>query len=85
MKIKANCRIENVAGKHMLILDDPASPAVFGVSEPVAWLLSKLGTGVFSEETLVDMLCAEYEIDGVTAKSDVEALVALLMEYGVLE
>lgn len=59
--------------------------SVFTLNEVAAWLWQKAQEQEFTEDSLVAALCAEYEVDESTARTDVKTMLAKWTEYGWLE
>ncbi len=87
MRLNPDFKLNTVAGEYML-LDTTATTInlnkVFGINEPVAWLWRKIGTQEFDEPTLVEWVCAEYNVSTAVAGQDVHNIVCLWRQYDML-
>jgi len=87
MKIKEGFLLRRVAGEHVVIPVGPACAIFNGIiklneSSLPLWELLKSGA---EEQTLVDALCAEYDISAGQAAEDVSAFLASLRKAGCIE
>lgn len=84
MKLNNRFYLRKVADENILVdgsgkLD--LTP-VFSLNESAAWLWTRIGEEEFTEEKLVEWLCAEYDVDVDVAESDVHSIVLLWKQYG---
>lgn len=87
MKIKDNFILREIAGEHILIPVGEAALRVHGMvtlSESALLLYEKLKSEC-TEEDLVDVLTAEYEVDRDEALRDVGAFLGQMRQVGILE
>lgn len=87
MKIKDNFILREIAGEHILIPVGEAALRVHGMvtlSESALLLYEKLQSEC-TEEDLVDVLTAEYEVGRDEALRDVEAFLGQMRQVGILE
>lgn len=86
MKIKSGFELVNIAGDYMLIpigeeVDDFNGTLV--LNEVAAFLLDKLKSDI-EREDLVQLLINEYDVDRITAQSDVDKMLNELIKMGVV-
>ena len=87
MKIKDNFILREIAGEHILIPVGEAALRVHGMvtlSESALLLYEKLQSEC-TEEDLVDVLTAEYEVGREEALRDVGAFLVQMRQVGILE
>lgn len=87
MKITDNFILREIAGEHILIPVGEAALRVHGMvtlSESAVILYEKLQSEC-TEEDLVDVLTAEYEVDRDEALRDVGAFLGQMRQVGILE
>lgn len=87
MKAIGDVILREVAGEHLLIPTGQAALHIHGMvnlSESGLVLWNKLQSDC-TEQTLVDALLAEYEVDRKTAAADVHDFIAQMAEVGLLE
>ena len=87
MKIKDNFILREIAGEHILIPVGEAALRVHGMvtlSESALLLYEKLQSEC-TEEDLVDVLTAEYEVGRDEALRDVGAFLDQMRQVGILE
>ena len=87
MKIKDNFILREIAGEHILIPVGEAALRVHGMvtlSESALLLYEKLQSEC-TEEDLVDVLTAEYEVGREEALRDVGAFLGQMRQVGILE
>lgn len=86
MKLKDGFKIREVAGEYMLLpVGSVDMNCVFSMSESAAWLWRSLAGRVFEEEDAVSLILEEYEVDSVTALSDVREIIGLWRENGLID
>ena len=86
MKLKQEFFVREIDGKTVLIPSDPAVRSRFSMLE-----LNETGAFLFqhipnadSEESLVNTLLDEYDVDRETAAQDVKEFLARLREYDII-
>ena len=87
MNIKPNFEVIDVADEHVVVAlgeDSIAFGGVVVVSEAAAFLLRELKNRK-SRNELIDILTAEYDVDEITAKTDVEKWISVMLDMGVIE
>lgn len=70
-------------GGEVVVRDDARSMS-YTLNHSAAILWMTIADGVEIPD-LITMLCAEYDVDPATARTDVERFVAALDDYGLLE
>lgn len=86
MKAIQDVILREIAGEHLLIPVGQAALQIHGMinlSESGLLLWNKLQRDC-TEQELVDVILAEYDVDRETAAADVRAFVANMMEVGLL-
>lgn len=88
MKLKQGLKLRSVGNRYMIVdsrgdVADMAS--VYSLNSVAAALWRKAEEGEFTEESLADMLCLEYEVERATAVEDVCAMLAQWREYGLTD
>ena len=89
MRIKNGFVLREVCGEQV-IMGEGIGALNFGkllcLNETAAWLWQKATEmGDFSVDSLVDVLCSEYDVSNEQAKIDVAAIVAEWQKVNVLE
>lgn len=87
MKIKSGFVLREIAGQYMAVAVGARARelhGMMGMNETAAFLWKKLQMET-TEETLVDALLEEYEVDEQKAKQTVQEFLQNLQEEGVLE
>lgn len=87
MKIKKGFALRNIAGCEIVVPVGAASDSFNGMitlndSAAFFWSLLQKDTTV---DEMVEKTLSEYEIDGDTAKKDIEAFIATLRENNILD
>ena len=84
MKLNKKYTLRKVADENILVRSSgPVDmTSVFSLNESAAWLWNRIGEEEFTEENLVEWLCAEYDVDADVAECDVHDLVLLWKRYG---
>lgn len=57
---------------------------IYSLNRSAAWLWKRIGEEEFTEEMLVDWLCAEYVLDRDIARKDVHNLLMLWIKSGMV-
>lgn len=87
MKIKEGFILRTICGQHVISGEGTANvnySSLISLNDTAAYLFKNLQGKDFTEETAVDLLLEEYEVDRETAAKDVKALVAKWLEIGLL-
>ncbi len=84
MKLNKEYCLRKVADENILVRRSGQvdMTSVFSLNESAAWLWNRIGEEEFTEEKLVEWLCAEYDVDVEVAECDVHSLVILWKRYG---
>lgn len=77
MKLNNLLKLRQVGGEYIII--NPYSEAadmtqVISLNETAAWLWKQVEEKEFTTDTLVNLLCEEYEVDRSTAENDIREL-----------
>lgn len=87
MKIRKGMELRDVCGEKVVIaegLENLDFSKMINLNESAAYLWLAVSDRDFSESDLVDLLCAEYEVDRETATADVRKLIASWKDEGLL-
>lgn len=87
MKIKDGFVLRTICGQHVVSGEGTANvnySSLITLNDTAAYLFKNLQGKEFTEETAVDLLLGEYEVDRETAAKDVKALVAKWIEIGLV-
>ena len=87
MKIKDGFVLRTICGQHVVSGEGTANvnySSLITLNDTAAYLFKNLQGKEFTEETAVDLLLEEYEVDRETAAKDVKALVAKWIEIGLV-
>ena len=88
MKIDTSKKIREVAGEHIVIMQDKGvsdMTKVVALNESALFLYEKLTNRDFELPDIVQILVDEYEVDEATAAADAEAWVKNMGEHGLLK
>ena len=88
MKIKEGFKLRTICGENVVTAEGTANvnfSSLISLNGTAAFLFGKLQGTEFTEETAVDFLLDEYEVDRETAEKDVKALLAKWVEIGLAE
>jgi hypothetical protein len=88
MRIKKGFELRNVCGENIIIahgLENIDFTKVITLNESAAFLWNKVVDKDFTEQEMVEMLLAEYEVEKQTAEEDVKALVTSWKETGMVD
>jgi len=87
MKLNTDFILRTVAGEHMLVNTkgkQSENSSFFSINDPVEWLWKKIDGKEFTEEQLVNWICAEYEVSREAASADVANLIKIWTTYGII-
>ena len=87
MRIKNGFELRVVCGEAIVVahgLENIDFSKIINLNESAAYLWKAIEGKDFTEETAVDLLLEEYEVDRDTAAKDVKALVAKWQEIGLI-
>ena len=83
MRLRSDCSVLSLRGKHLLTLADGRS---FEVNESFAFLWKAAdAAGEFTAETLAEALLSEYELSSQDALNEASETIALWKQYSLTE
>ncbi|BCS86571.1 MULTISPECIES: PqqD family protein [Prevotella] len=88
MKTKKGFNLRQICGENVIIAEGEENidfSNIISMNESSAYLWKNIQDKDFSEDELVKLLTDEYEVDEVTAKSDVNCLVKSWLDAGIIE
>jgi hypothetical protein len=88
MKTKVGFNLRQICGENVIIAEGEENidfSNIISMNESSAYLWKKIQDKEFSEDDLVKLLIEEYEVDEVTAKSDISSLVKSWLNAGIIE
>ena len=88
MKTKIGFNLRQICGENVIIAEGEENidfSNIISMNESSAYLWKKIRDKEFSEDDLVKLLIEEYEVDEVTAKSDISILVKSWLNAGIIE
>ncbi|MBP8756938.1 MAG: PqqD family protein [Prevotella sp.] len=88
MKTKIGFNLRQICGENVIIAEGEENidfSNIISMNESSAYLWKKIQDKEFSEDDLVKLLIEEYEVDEVTAKSDISSLVKSWLNAGIIE
>jgi hypothetical protein len=88
MKTKKGFNLRQICGENVIIAEGEENidfSNIISMNESSAYLWKNIQDKNFSDEDLVKLLTDEYEVDDVTAKSDVDSLVKSWLDAGIIE
>lgn len=88
MKLKDNLNIRKVGDTYIMVSDSDAGldyTRVINLNASAAYLLESVQGSVFSPMDWVQLLMNRYHVSHETASDDVQALLEVLKEAGVIE
>lgn len=88
MKIKEGFVLRTICGQNVISGEGSANvnySSLISLNETAAFLFKELQGKEFTEETAVDLLLDQYEVDRETAAKDVKALFAKWVEIGLAQ
>ena len=87
MQIAKDFTIQKVGGSYVAVPVGETSKTFHGMvrlNETGAFLWKKLAESDQTEDSLVEALLAEYEVDEASARADVQKLISALLAGGIL-
>ena len=88
MKTKIGFNLRQICGENVIIAEGEENidfSNIISMNESSAYLWKNIQDKDFSEDELVKLLTEEYEVDEITAKSDVNSLVKSWLDAGIIE
>ena len=88
MKTKKGFVLRNVCGENIIVAEGVENidfTKIISMNESSAFLWKNIEDKNFSNETLRDLLTAEYDVDADTALKDAEAITQKWAEAGIIE
>ncbi|MCS4166203.1 hypothetical protein D3C81_960780 [compost metagenome] len=88
MKLRSDLVLRTIGSDHLIV--DPSQDmvdlsTVYTLNSSAAWLWEQLKGKEFTIDTIVDLLCENYDVDIEQAKSDAEILLQDFQKQGLLE
>jgi hypothetical protein len=88
MKLKEDLILRRVGGDYVIV--DPGQDMVdmskvFTLNETAAWLWDELKGREFTKDTVVELLCSQYEVTAEQAQEDVKTLLDTFAMNGMLD
>ena len=88
MKTKIGFNLRQICGENVIIAEGEENidfSNIISMNESSAYLWKNIQDKEFSEVELVKLLTEEYDVDEITAKSDVDTLVKSWLNAGIIE
>ena len=88
MKTKSGFNLRQICGENVIIAEGEENidfSNIISMNESSAYLWKNIQEKDFSEDELVKLLTEEYDVDEITAKSDVNSLVKSWLNAGIIE
>lgn len=88
MKTKKGFKLRSICGENVIVaegIENIDFSKIISMNESAAYLWQNIEGKEFTEEELVDLLTAEYEVDKATARQDVATMLQQWTEAGMLE
>ncbi|MBR4363470.1 MAG: PqqD family protein [Prevotella sp.] len=88
MKTKKGFKLRTICGENVIVaegIENIDFSKIISMNESAAYLWQNIEGKEFTEEELVDLLTAEYEVDEATARQDVATMLQQWTEAGMLE
>ena len=88
MKTKIGFNLRQICGENVIIAEGEENidfSNIISMNESSAYLWKNIQDKDFSEDELVKLLTEEYDVDDITAKSDVNSLVKSWLDAGIIE
>lgn len=88
MKLRSDLVLRTIGSDHLIV--DPSQDmvdlsTVYTLNSSAAWLWEQLKGKEFTIDTIVDLLCENYDVDIEQAKSDAAILLEDFQKQGLLE
>ena len=88
MRIKSEYKVRQIAGENVVILQGRGNSdmtQIITLNDSALLLWNQLNDKDFSVEDAVAVLCENYEVEELLAKSDAQAWVKRMQECGLIE
>ena len=88
MKTKIGFNLRQICGENVIIAEGEENidfSNIISMNESSAYLWKNIQDKEFTEVELVKLLTEEYDVDEITAKSDVDSLVKSWLNAGIIE
>ena len=88
MKTKIGFNLRQICGENVIVAEGEENidfSNIISMNESSAYLWKNIQDKEFSEVELVKLLTEEYDVDEITAKSDVDSLVKSWLNAGIIE
>lgn len=88
MKTKKGFNLRTICGENFIVgegIENIDFSRIISMNESAAYLWSHIKDTDFDEDTLVNLLLDEYEVDDATARDDVHTLIQKWLEAGIIE
>lgn len=88
MRTKNGFNLRQICGENVIIAEGEENidfSNIISMNESSAYLWKNIQDKDFSEDELVKLLTEEYDVDEITAKSDVNNLVKSWLNAGIIE
>lgn len=88
MKLRSDLVLRTIGSDHLIV--DPSQDmvdlsTVYTLNSTAAWLWEQLKGKEFNIDSIVELLCENYDVDMDQAKSDAEILLQDFQKQGLLE
>lgn len=88
MKLRSDLVLRTIGSDHLIV--DPSQDmvdlsTVYTLNSSAAWLWEQLKGKEFNIDSIVELLCENYDVDVDQAKSDAEILLQDFQKQGLLE
>jgi len=88
MKLRSDLVLRTIGSDHLIV--DPSQDmvdlsTVYTLNSSAAWLWEQLKGKEFTSDTIVELLCENYDVNIDQAKSDAEILLQDFQKQGLLE
>lgn len=88
MKTKKGFKLRTICGENVIVaegIENIDFSKIISMNESAAYLWQNIEDKEFTEDELVDLLTAEYEVDETTARKDVAIMLQQWTEAGMME
>lgn len=88
MKTKIGFKLRTICGENVIVaegIENIDFSKIISMNESATYLWQNIEGKEFTEEELVNLLTAEYEVDEATARKDVAVMLQQWTEAGMME